>query len=172
MQLCYYGNPILRQKAEPIEEITDEIRELAAQMIALVQSHTGYALAAPQVGQSIRMFVVCGDTFNDDGSFVRMEPMVYINPKLSEPSEEMAFMDEACFSIPGISVPVERPVSITIEAMNLNGEVFTKRLEGVPARVRMHENDHLNGVLTIDRTSRVERKAVEPILRKIKKRYA
>lgn len=169
--LTYYGNPVLRKKASPIEEINDWVKDLAHEMIAFTQKHRGFALAAPQVGELVRLFIICHDDITPDGQLVEREPQVFINPKLSDPSSERWMMDEACFSIPGIHVPVERPVSITIEALDLEGKPFTETRKGLPARVVMHENDHLNGVLSIDRTSQKDRNKVEVQLRAIKKKY-
>ncbi len=174
MNLRYYGDPILRKWCEPIGKITQEIRDLAHEMIDFMRrpEHPGIGLAAPQVGHVIRLFVVAIDHYEEDGSVVYSAPYAYINPELFDPSEETGFMDEGCLSIPGFRIAVERPHSITIRALNLDGEEVEERFHDLAARCRMHETDHLNGVLMQDRASKTDREAAKPILHEIKKRYS
>jgi len=171
LPLFYYGHPILRKKCEPILEITDEIRQLAANMNETVDRRNAVGFAAPQVGKSIRMFVLRRYIFLPDGRWTVSEPYVYINPKILEVSEETWVDEEGCMSIPGLRVPVERPLRIKVEGTDLDGNTFVHELEGLNARVVLHENDHLNGVLSIDRTDPKTRQAIEPKLRAIKKKY-
>ncbi|MBS0620443.1 MAG: peptide deformylase [Verrucomicrobia bacterium] len=163
LQLCYYDDPILRQKCKPIGEITEEIRQLARDMIETMDAHNGAGLAAPQVGQSVRLFVL--RDYSDDGEWTQLEPKVFINPKLSKPGSHLLIESEGCLSIPGIRAPVERPDSIHIEALDLDGNSFTEEVHGYNARIRMHENDHLNGVLFIDRLDIHHKREIEPDLR-------
>lgn len=166
----FYGDPILRQKAKEITEITDDVRGIVADMLDTMKlGKPGWGLAAPQIGHSLRIFISCAPDSRDDvvdhyGPF-----QVYINPKLTDPSEEMSIHPEGCFSIPKVYPDVVRPMGITVEAMDIDGKQFKKELWGWQARVIMHENDHLNGVLNIDRISPRERKQFEPLLREIKK---
>ncbi|MDP1834750.1 MAG: peptide deformylase [Chlamydiales bacterium] len=172
ISLVYYGSPILRQKAEPIGEITDVVKELAREMSEWVRQHRGLGLAAPQVGYSWRLFVVCFPTYASDGRMLTgKEVTVFINPRLSRPSKELWTREEACFSIPGVYCPVSRPMHITVEAMDLEGNTFSIDLDGLPARIVMHENDHINGVLIVDRISAKERRAFDTLLRKIAKTH-
>jgi peptide deformylase len=106
-----------------------------------------------------------------DGTWTAGPPQVFINPKILSVSKETEFDDEGCMSLPGLRVAVERPVKIKIEATDLSGETFVEEVEGINARVRLHENDHLNGVLTVDRTTPQEKKRVEGQLRALKKKY-
>ena len=99
------------------------------------------------------------------------DPIVYINPKIHSPSDEEIEDIEGCLSIPGLRLDVYRPEIISIEAMDLNGNIFHEELEGYNARTRMHENDHINGVLYIDRVSPAVKKKIEPTLKEIKKKY-
>lgn len=171
LKIYYYGHPILRKRCEPVKEITDEIRKLAQDMIETMDKNDGAGLAAPQVGHSIRMFVLRNYTFTEDGHWTLSEPKVYINPKLSSPSEHLISDTEGCLSLPGLRLHVSRPDKITIEAMDLDGKTFVEELEGYNARVRMHENDHINGVLFIDRIDANARNKIDPLLRQIKKKY-
>jgi peptide deformylase len=171
LPIYYYGHPILRKRCAPVGQITDEIRKMAQDMIETMDKNNGVGLAAPQVGHSIRLFVLRNYLFTEDGHWTLSEPKVYINPKLSSPGDELVCDTEGCLSLPGIRLEVERPNSITIEATDLDGKVFVEELEGYNARVRMHENDHINGVLFIDRIDVHTRKKLDPLLKEIKKKY-
>jgi peptide deformylase len=170
--LCYYGNPILRKRAQEISEITDEIRALANLLVEKMHEYDGIGLAAPQIGVLKRIFVIRVISEDAEGEVVVGEPRVFINPILSHPSEELVERNEACLSIPKLSAPVLRPLTIDIEATNVEGERFTLRgCWGFLARVMMHENDHLNGVLFIDHIKGKRRTQLDPVLRRIKREY-
>lgn len=160
-ELAIWGDPVLREKAEPVEEITEEVRELVQALLDERARLHGLGMAAPQLGVSLRVFVTCVDDHRPDGTVLMGHPLVYINPRLSNPSEESWMMEEGCLSIPGVRVTVERPLAITVTALDLEGNSFTQHLSGLHARVVMHENDHLNGVMIPDRTTRQQRKAVK-----------
>lgn len=171
LKIYYYGHSILRKHCEPITEITDEIRRLANDMIETMDKNDGVGLAAPQVGRSIRLFVLRNYIYTEEGSWKLTEPKVYINPKLSNPGEHFVTDAEGCLSFPGLRLHVNRPDKITVEAIDLEGHTFVEEIEGYNARVRMHENDHINGVLFVDRVDVNTRKKINPVLREIKKKY-
>ena len=171
LKLCYYGNPILRKKGEPIQEVTDEVRQLAQDMIQLMDTSNGIGLAAPQVGYSIRLFVLRRYLHDERGNWSVSEPVVYINPKITWHSKETWVSEEGCLSIPKLNLPVERPLKIKVESTRLDGSPVEEELEGINARVVLHENDHINGVLYIDRVEKKYLKEVDSQLRKIKKDY-
>lgn len=170
LDLSYYGDPVLRKKAEPVMEITDEIRELVKNMIVTMNHWKGVGLAAPQVGVSLRIYVSNIDFEDDLGEVHFCEPKVYINPILTNRSEIMVEKSEACLSIPGLYAPVSRPLSVEVEALNLEGQKFTEKTTRYLARCMMHENDHLDGVLFIDRIKGKLRKEIELELKKFKRR--
>lgn len=172
LKIHYYGDPILRQYCQPIAEITDEIRKLALDMVEYMDNHNGIGLSAPQIGKSIRLFVLRNYVEDENGRLsMESDFKVFINPKILSISDEMVLDVEGCLSLPGLRCPVVRPLRITIEATDLNGNRFTEELSGINARVRMHENDHINGVLYPDRVDPKIRNQIEPILRQIKKQY-
>ncbi len=171
LPIHYYGDKILRVRCEPVGEITDEIRELVKNMIETMDAGKGIGLAAPQIGVPIRLFVLRNYIETEEGDLSFSEPFVYINPILSNPSLKKVSDTEGCLSIPGIRAEVERPLKIRIEATNLEGVPFAEEVEGYNARVRMHENDHLNGVLFVDRLNLRLRKKIEPLLKEVQKKY-
>ena len=136
------GQDILREKSEPIPEVTDEIRTLAEDMFETMIATEGVGLAGPQIGKNIRIFVAIAD---DD---VRR---VFINPQIIKTSEELSDYDEGCLSIPQVYETIRRPAKVTVQAINEHGKPFTLEADGLLARIIQHEYDHLEGILFIDR---------------------
>ncbi len=152
-----YGDPILRRRALPIEEVTPETRQTIADMTETMYDEVGIGLAAPQVGVSLRLIVV-GD---EDGKGVR----ALVNPVIVEQGGE-ATAEEGCLSIPGVFAQVTRAAWVRLEARDADGAPVEIAARGLRARVLQHELDHLDGVLFIDRLDPVTR---DRIKRKIKK---
>ncbi len=173
LPLRYYGDPILRKKCERINKIDDKIHQIVANMVETMFAEDGCGLAAPQIGLSISLFLVVFPHYDAEGKlqWLPQKTKTYLNPKIISFSSELVEEDEACLSLPGLVGGVIRPKEITIEAMNLHGEIFQESYSGYDARQVFHENDHLNGVLFIDRMDAKERKALDPVLQKIKKRF-
>lgn len=148
-----YGDPVLRKEADEVVEGMEGLEKLIADMWETMYRAEGVGLAAPQIGQSLRLFVVDGSPFGegeggDDGckDFKR----VMINPVLFEESEECTSMEEGCLSIPGVREPVERPVSVKVEYFDEKWVLREEALSGIAARIVQHENDHLDGVMIPD----------------------
>ncbi len=171
LSIVYYGDPILRKKTPLLEEVNDELALLAQNMVETMDANNGIGLAAPQIGKSLRMFVLRNYITREDGRIELTEPQVFINPKITVLDDRVQEEDESCISIPRLAGSVTRPYHIRVEAMGLDGQPFTEEVEGYKARVIMHENDHLNGVLFIDRLSERERKKLEPHLKALKKKH-
>jgi peptide deformylase len=171
LPLAYYGNPILRKKCAQILEIDDALKQFIKDLEKTLIAHKGYGIAAPQVHRALAVFLTNMPAQNDAEKWVPGPTKCYINPKILEYSQEEWLREEACLSIPDLYGTVNRPLTIKIEATNLEGERFTEQLTGLEARAFMHENDHINGVLFIDRLRRKEREEIEPQLRQIKKKY-
>lgn len=171
LPLAYYGHPILRKKTAPLTEITDEIRQLVADMEETMQEHNGCGLAAPQVHRSIALFITSFPRYDEDENLLPGEIRVFINPKIISRNQELDTHSEGCLSIPRIREEVIRPTKITVQAKNLEGEEFIEEFEDFDARVVMHENDHLNGVLFIDRLPPKKKKELEKPLREINQKY-
>ena len=142
LDIVKLGEDILREKAQPVTEVNDEIRQLAQDMFDTMIDADGVGLACPQIGKNLRMFVLIAD---DD---VRR---VFINPQIIKTSEELGDYDEGCLSIPQVYETIKRPVRVTVQALNENGKPFTLDADGLLARIIQHEYDHLDGIVFIDR---------------------
>lgn len=171
LDITKLGEDVLRQVAVPVPEVNDEIRQLAEDMFETMIDANGVGLAAPQIGKSIRMFVLIAD---DDVK------RVFINPQIIKTSEEVCDYDEGCLSIPQVYETISRPAMVTVQALNEKGKPFTLEAEGFLARIIQHEYDHLDGILYIDRgdkafaekTAEQFRKRAERALEKEKAREA
>lgn len=171
LPLAYYGNPILRKKTAPLSDITDDIRQLVLDMAETMNEHNGCGLAAPQIHRSIALFITSFPRYDAEENLLPGEIRVFINPKILAHSQELDTHKEGCLSIPKLREEVLRPIKITVQATNLEGEEFVEDFEDFDARVVMHENDHLNGVLFIDRLPLRKKKEIESFLREIKKKH-
>jgi peptide deformylase len=143
-----YGDPALRMKAREVQDFDDDLLRLVERMTLLMHEAQGVGLAATQVGVLRRLFV-----FVDDG-----EDRVLINPVITKSSKDTSTDDEGCLSLREVLVPVERPSSITVEGVDVQGNPVSFEVDEHTARVVQHELDHLDGVLIIDRTNDEARK--------------
>ncbi len=148
LEIVTMGREVLTRTAEPVKDMDEKIRTLAQEMLETMRIGKGIGLAAPQVDLGIRLFV----TEVDD------RPRVFINPEILLTSQELADLEEGCLSIPGIYAKLKRPAAVRIQAWNERGRPFNLDAEGLEARVILHELDHLNGVLFVDRLSEPVRK--------------
>lgn len=172
LPIAYFGEPVLRKKGERVEKITPEIRKLIADMIETMDIEEGIGLAAPQVFRSLLIFVTRVPTLDPQGKWIEGKVRIFINPKIISRSEEEIVRSEACISIPNAYGDVSRPAKIVLEATDLEGNRFVEEFSGLEARCLMHENDHINGTLYIDRMNAKDRKEIEVQLREIKKKYS
>jgi peptide deformylase len=147
LDIVTYGDDILGKKADPVKDIDAVIRKLGLDMLETL-SGRGVGLAAPQIGQSLRMFVT--DVEGD-------KHRVFINPEILLTSQEQVTFEEGCLSLPKLYIDVLRPKAIKIQAWNEKGRPFTLEVDGFLARVIQHENDHLDGILFIDRLKPLKR---------------
>ena len=149
LRIVTYPDPVLRQPAEAVTEFNDEVRGVAHRMLELMREAPGVGLAAPQVGLSWRVFVAnpTGEPGDD---------RVFINPEIVGASRDVAAMEEGCLSLPEIRGEVQRPRRVTVRAIDLDGERFELTSDELPARVWQHEIDHLDGVLIIDKMTRMD----------------
>ena len=157
----------LRLVSEPVTEITDEIRTLAADMIETMYDAPGIGLAAVQIGVLKRVVTI--DASKDENA---RNPTVYLNPEIVWSSEERRVYDEGCLSIPDFYGEVERPDRVRVRYMNLDGQTVEQEADGLLATCLQHEIDHLNGVLFIDHLSKLKRDRVMKKFVKAAKRDA
>ncbi|WP_320123572.1 peptide deformylase [uncultured Sphaerochaeta sp.] len=142
------GEEVLQEKCQKVTKFDNALKILVDAMFDTMDEADGVGLAAPQVGVNQRLFVI----------HIRgAEKRAYINPQIIETSIETDTDEEGCLSIPGVWHDVQRPARVTVQAQDVEGKVFQVKAEGLLARALQHENDHLNGVLFIDRLNDEER---------------
>ncbi len=148
------GDPVLREPAEGVGELDDEVRVLVKDMFETMYHAGGIGLAAPQVGVSRRVLVVDVGQADEDDS----EAVALVNPRVVESSRKKDRAPEGCLSIPGMEEVVERPSTVTVEGLDPSGEPVTMEVSGLLSRALQHEIDHLDGILFIDRVSPLKRR--------------
>ena len=165
IEIIQIGDPILRVVAEEIavDEITSpKIQKVLTDMKqALTENEEGIAIAAPQIGVSLRIFVISkkifmldenGNTIPEEvlGDTDKYEDLVFINPEITKRSKKMQWLTEGCLSVRGIYGKVKRSEKATVKAFDKKGELFTRGTSGLLAQTIQHENDHLDGILFCD----------------------
>jgi len=168
---------MLRQRGKRIEVVTPEVRDLAANMLETMRASAGVGLAAQQVGQPLLLMVLDvreserPSTLQINGAEADVAahmPLVLLNPFLTEPAgKEVGF--EGCLSFPAISADICRAESIAVSAMGLDGKPLKFRCGGLLARVIQHENDHLHGVLFVDRMDSATKVSLGGALKRLQK---
>lgn len=170
-----YGDPVLREKARPVEETTPALRRLAEDLIDTMVDAEGIGLAAPQVGETVRMYVVNLGAIGSDlflesrGPSLEGEPghLVLVNPRVVK-QEGAQTGDEGCLSFPDLFEKVTRPEIVRVEAADLDGRPLEIEGSGLLARVLVHEYDHLEGRLFIDHLSKFRLQFLRNRLKKFK----
>ena len=156
-QIRQYPDPVLRMRAREVEVFDEALARQAERMIALMHDAIGVGLAANQVGSLLRMFTI--ELGEDEAA------RAIINPRITPIGGELETDEEGCLSLPGVLVPVERSVSVRLEGQSVDGTELALEIEGLPARAVQHEVDHLDGVLTFDRTTPEARREALAVLR-------
>jgi peptide deformylase len=175
-EIVQYGHPVLRQRCRPVTEVDDELIRLVADMLDTMVDANGVGLAAPQVGEDLRLAVIdvshdpdCISFLKVNGEDAELEsimPLVFINPEL-EFGQAKEFGMEGCLSIRGIRAEVRRPEAVKATLPQLDGSVLVIETDGLLARALQHEIDHLNGVLFVDRLPAVAKVSMKNRLRKL-----
>ncbi|MBU0754573.1 MAG: peptide deformylase [Planctomycetes bacterium] len=160
-RIVLYGDPVLREKAAPVDEINQEVKDLVSDMMDILREQRGLGLAAPQAGEAKRIFVV-------DLSAVDLKKSVkvFINPEIIETDGNIE-MEEGCLSFPGIYQHIVRPASVLVRATDLEGNRFEIKADGLLARAVLHEYDHLEGKLFIDHLSTLARSLLKGKLKRL-----
>jgi peptide deformylase len=163
LQVIHYPDPRLRQVAATVTRFDDELAGLAARMFELMRAHKGVGLAAPQVGVSLRLFVM--NATGDPG-----DDRALVNPEIVDP-ENPREDEEGCLSIPEVRVQVRRAGRCRIKAQDLSGAAIELTDEGLVARIWQHETDHLLGKLIIDRMGPADKIATRQRLRELEEDF-
>jgi peptide deformylase len=158
-------DPVLRKTAAPIESMDAALLKLAEDMLATMYDAPGIGLAAPQVGIPRRLIVM--DPSRDEEP---KQPLIMANPVILERGSEMRIHEEGCLSIPEVTAEIERPAMTRVSFVDLEGKPQERTLEGIWSTLVQHEIDHLNGVLFIDRLTRLKRDRVMKKFSKAAKR--
>jgi peptide deformylase len=156
-QIRQWPDPVLGMPAREVEEFDEDLRRLVERMTALMHDANGIGLAANQAGIVLRVFVFRRHDHD--------EPVAAVNPRTVDLSEERESDEEGCLSLQRVLVPVERHMSLTLEAQDVNGAPISFELTGLDARVVQHELDHLDGVLILERTTPEARREAMAVLR-------
>ncbi len=178
LQILEYGDPILRAKGKPIENIDDRIRELAANMIETMHAANGVGLAAQQIGEALQLTVLDVSLVEDRPSTLKLDgkdvdpkaamPLVLINPEIElRGANEVGV--EGCLSFPEITGDIDRSRSVIVRAQTLEGRTIEIEASGFLARAIQHEGDHLNGILFIDRMNSAAKAALSSRLKRLQK---
>ena len=155
-----YGDPVLHDRAEPVDAITPNILRLVDDMIETMYAAPGVGLAAPQVGVALRIFVVDVSVGRDPSAL-----LTAINPEFVD-RDGMQLEEEGCLSVPGFNATVVRPTRAVVKFLDRDGAVQQKEASGLLARAFQHEMDHLDGTLFVDRLRGIKR---DLIVRRIKR---
>ena len=160
LEILKYPAPALRRKCLPVERITERMEELARAMLATLHDAPGVGLAAPQVGEYIRLIVV-------DLSVGKDPKQVHflVNPEI-ESAEGERIVEEGCLSLPGVTEKIRRHEAVRVRALNLQGEEVFLDAREVLAFVLQHEIDHLDGKLILDRLNKTKRDVLKRRLKK------
>ena len=153
LEVLQFPDPRLKNVSVPVAHVDDDLRELAVEMLKVMYDEPGVGLAAPQIGRAIRLVVM--DTHWSDEDAER-NPVVIVNPEIVSRDGKITW-DEGCLSVPDFTADVERDEHIVVKYKNLDGEEVTEDVTGLRAVCFQHEIDHLDGVLFIDRISRLKR---------------
>ncbi len=166
--IIIHPDPRLKKQAEPVTDITDDLRRLSDDMLETMYDAPGIGLAAPQVGVLKRLLVM--DCVKEEGAAPR--PMVLLNPVVDWTSEETNTYEEGCLSIPDQYADVTRPAEVEVSWLGLDGKTHTERFGGLWATCVQHEIDHLDGKLFIDYLTALKRQLVTRRMVKLKREKA
>lgn len=167
--IVVYGHPILRKVAAEINKDYPELNQLIADLFETMYYSEGLGLAAPQIGKSVRIFVIDGKPAAEDDPSLAEFKKAFINPHITERSGEILPMNEGCLSIPNLREEVMREAFVKINYYDENWQFHDEKFEGYKARIIQHEYDHLDGILFTDKISPLRRKLLKGKLTAISK---
>ena len=163
IRVVKYPDPRLKEATTEIETINDDVKTLAKKMLEVMFANNGVGLACPQVGVSVKMFVI-SPTFDPN------DVHVYINPKIISGNKPVV-EEEGCLSFPNIFCKIKRNSRLEIQATDLDGNTVTESLTGMAAKAYQHELDHLDGILLVDRMSTIAKMVNRGTLAQLQEKY-
>jgi peptide deformylase len=175
LPIVAYGDPVLRKRAKDIDPQEVDVKKFSNDLFETMYSSSGIGLAAPQVGQGIRMFVVDGTAINADEKEEDKDPSLegfkktFINPEIVEEDGDEWGFEEGCLSIPGIRAEIYRPEIVVIRYFDTDWNEHKEEYDGMAARIIQHEYDHLEGKLFTDYLSPLKRQLLKKKLADITK---
>lgn len=164
-----YGHPVLRKVASEINKDFKDLDKLIENMFETMYASDGVGLAAPQIGKSMRLFIIDATAMEEDDPTLKDFRKVFINPKILKSEGDKWTFNEGCLSLPNIREDVDRPGRVTIEYHDREFNKHIEEFDGVKARIIQHEYDHLEGILFIDRISPIKKKLLSGKLKAISK---
>jgi peptide deformylase len=167
--IVVYGSPILRKVAKEINKDYSMLNQLIEDMYETLYASEGLGLAAPQIGKSIRLFIIDAAPMVEDDPSLEGFKKAFINPKIIEESGDIWAYTEGCLSLPNMREDVNRPGVIRIQYYDSDFKFYDETCDGIKARIIQHEYDHLQGVLLIDRISALRKKLLRGKLNDIAK---
>ena len=180
-EIVLYGDPVLRLKCPPITTITPELLSLADDMVDTMEAAEGVGLAAPQIGETLRLAVVDVTGAEQPCTFLKIDgidailadymPLMFINPELNM-GKEKAVMNEGCLSFPDVRTEIRRGNVVKAKLTLLDGRTILLESDGLLSRAIQHETDHLNGILFIDRATPAAKLSLKKKIRKMWDEYA
>jgi len=167
--IMVYGSPVLRKVAVNIDKNYHGLKEFIDDMWETMYQSDGLGLAAPQVGKSIRLFVIDGEPLEEEDPALKGFKKVFINPKITETSDDLILQNEGCLSIPNLREEVSRPSKIRLEYYDERFNHYDEWFGGMAARVIQHEYDHLEGIMFTDKVSAIKKRLLKGKLNAISK---
>ncbi|MBN1597088.1 MAG: peptide deformylase [Bacteroidales bacterium] len=167
--IVVYGSPLLRKVAKEIDPDYPDLNQLVEDMFETMCVSDGVGLAAPQIGKSIRIFIIDATPMAEDDPSLEGFKRVFINPKIVEEKGDVWTFTEGCLSLPNIREDVDRQSEIRIQYVDEDFKPHDEQFDGIKARVIQHEYDHLNGVLFVDKVAPLRKKLLKSKLNDIAK---
>lgn len=167
--IVIYGSPILRKVAQEIDKDYPDLQQFIENMWETMYHSDGIGLAAPQVGKSIRLFVIDGSPFEEDDPKLKDFKKTFINAKITDKGEDDKVMNEGCLSIPLLREDVQRPEKIRMEYYDENFNFHDEWFDGMAARIIQHEYDHTEGIMFTDKVAPIKKRLLKGKLQAISK---
>jgi peptide deformylase len=169
LPIVAYGDPVLRKKAEAIQPDYPQLEQLISDMWETMYKASGVGLAAPQIGKSIRLFVIDASPFADEDPYLADFKKVFINARIIEETGQEWLFNEGCLSFPDLREDIYRKSDILISYQDENFQQQQEKFTGLAARIIQHEYDHIEGILMVDHMSPLKKQLVRKKLSKISK---